>query len=98
MLRYLCRLPPAPEPEPKKARTQHEHVEEVLAPRARNMTSAGRGPREALSALDFNNKTHVEVKAWAEEARLDAILGSCRLSMKSVKSGMRCYVAFASTL
>jgi hypothetical protein len=33
---------------------------------------------------------------WLEEARLEAILGSCKDSMKSVKSGIRCYLAFAT--
>ena len=93
----VYRLPFAA-PAAKRAKAQHEHVDEMLAPRARNTTSAGRGPREALSALDFGGMKPSEVKAWTEEARMDAILGSCRLSIKSVKSGVRCYVAFAGEL
>ena len=36
-----------------------------------------------------------EKRRWLEEARLDAILGSCPYSLASVKSGLRCYLAFA---
>ena len=34
--------------------------------------------------------------AWIEEARLDAILGGLRLSIPSLRSGLRCYLAFVS--
>ena len=31
---------------------------------------------------------------WAETARVGAILDSCKLSLKSVRSGVRCYQAY----
>ena len=31
---------------------------------------------------------------WLEEARLEAILGGCKKSVKSLLSGVRCYIAF----
>ena len=31
---------------------------------------------------------------WIEEARLDAIMGSCLKSKRSVQSGLRTYIAF----
>jgi hypothetical protein len=35
---------------------------------------------------------------WVETARVEAILGSMRLSMKSLRSGLACYVAFVGRL
>ncbi len=67
----------------------------MLAPRVRNTTSELKGPREALKSLDLNSKSKAEMAEWMEEARLDAILGSCMLSLQSVKSGVRCFLAFA---
>ena len=34
---------------------------------------------------------------WLEEARLQAILGSCARSKNSVKCGIRCYMSFVGT-
>jgi len=72
-------------------------VEAVLADRPRNTVAAGRGPRGVLRSLALLERSAVARREWAEEARLDAILGSCSLSMKSLRSGVRCFVAFVST-
>ena len=55
-------------------------------------TARGLGPRGALQKLV--GQTSAQKATWLEEARIAAILGSCLLSMKSVKSGIRCYIAF----
>ena len=61
--------------------------EPVLAPE---------GSRTAVERLAKVNQTPGEWEAWMHEARLEAILGCCRSSIKSVTSGVRCYVAFMS--
>ena len=52
------------------------------------------GPRRALKRLELQNMTSEQRRAWSEEARVDAILGSCRLSLNSFKCGVRCWSAF----
>ena len=55
---------------------------------------ASRGPRAACDDLNKRFKCPAEWEAWASEARVEAVLGSCRGSLPSVLSGIRCYVAF----
>ena len=38
--------------------------------------------------------TGIERRVWAETARISAILGGMKLSMRSFKSGLACYIAF----
>ena len=52
------------------------------------------GPRATLCALSKENLSIDDWEVWAQGARVQAILGSCRLSIRSVVSGFRCYVAF----
>lgn len=39
-------------------------------------------------------RTEADKQIWLEDARLDAIVGSCRRSLPSVRSGIRCWFAF----
>ena len=71
---------------------------DALAPRPANKDGAARGPRAALKKLRIDEMTEYEKDFWLEKARIDAILGGARLSMKSLKSGLRCYVAFVGKL
>ena len=71
---------------------------DTLAPRPANKDGAARGPRAALKKLRIDEMTEYEKDFWLEKARIDAILGGARLSMKSLKSGLRCYVAFVGKL
>ena len=82
----------------KTPRLEEQQVEQLFTPRPRNTTSARRGPRNALEALQFSERNGSEVNEWLEEARIDANLGFSRLSLKSVKSGVRCYIAFVGAL
>ena len=68
---------------------------EMLCDRPTNRTAMNNGPLEALRKSGLCFKTKKEKAAWVAEARLDAILGSCQASVQSVKSGLRCYLAFA---
>ena len=65
-----------------------------LGPRARNCTSEEAGPRAALRRLNLHAMSQAEIGVWRENARIDAILGSCRLSLPSVRSGIRHWMAF----
>ena len=54
------------------------------------------GPRAELKKLSKLNVS--QTKDWMEAARLEAVLGSCRRSLPSVRSGLRLYIAFVATL
>ena len=45
----------------------------------------GRGPRAALQVWQSEKRNVGETRAWLEEARLEAVLGSCRRSLPSVR-------------
>ena len=68
---------------------------DMLCERPTNRTAMNNGPLEALRKSGLCFKTKKEKAIWVAEARLDAILGSCKASVKSVKSGLSCYLAFA---
>ena len=68
-------------------------VDEVQE-RPRNCTSEFMGPRAVIRRLDLASWPADEKQAWVENARIDAILGSCRRTMPSVKSGIRCWTSF----
>ena len=53
------------------------------------------GPRAALESLEIEGMSTAQRLSWMEQARVNAILGSCRLSLKSVQSGFRAFRAFA---
>ena len=57
-------------------------------------TSHGFGPRMAMRELRLSERSVAERKAWLEQARIEAVLGSCPLSLKSVRSGLRAYIGF----
>jgi len=77
-------------------------VDEVCAGNLANLPVSGpvldesrqKGPRAALRELQLSSRSAVERRIWVEEARFDAILGSCPRSLTSVKSGLNAYIAF----
>ena len=52
------------------------------------------GPRAAQRSLAATIGSDEDRKKWVEDAKLHAILGSMSLSLDSLMSGLRCYVAF----
>ena len=76
-------------------RQQRDELEELMQERAHNDGAKGAGPRAALSKAHLEVKTANELTEWVESARLDAVLGSCARSLPSLRSGIRCYIAFA---
>ena len=53
------------------------------------------GPRAACENLELTGMSDELRLQWLEDARVNAILGSCKLSLKSVQSGWRAFRAFA---
>ena len=53
------------------------------------------GPRTTIACIADGLLTEQERLAWAAKARIHAIIGGCQASLPSVKSGLRCYSAFA---
>ena len=76
------------------AKLERGSMEMLEGRREANTASAGFGPRAALENLKRSGKPIGGMRTWVEEARLAAILGSCSLSLPSLRSGLRCYVAF----
>ena len=58
----------------------------------------GKGPREAFTDTRLRVLSSQAKAKWMEESRLDAILGGCARSMKSWRSGCRCYVSFVGAI
>ena len=59
-----------------------------------NTAAARRGPMAAMQATNEKVVSERDRLEFLEESRLDAILGSCSRSHKSVRSGIRCWMAF----
>ena len=57
-------------------------------------TPVGVGPRAALHTLHVAEMSTDVRLQWLEEARVNAVLGSCKHSLKSLRSGFSCYAAF----
>ena len=70
-------------------RSQLSEVSHALstagAAKAKESAAAHVGPRKALAKLQSDRMSIAENKAWLESARLEAVLGSCRRSMPSVR-------------
>ena len=59
-----------------------------------NAESTGTGPKATMIKLDCRLASESERNKWLEESRMDAILGASSRSHKSVRSGIRCWIAF----
>ena len=53
------------------------------------------GPRRAIDALSCELISEDHRVRWFEEARVAALIGSCSASLKSVVSGIKCFLVFA---
>ena len=62
---------------------------------ARVSFAVNTGPRGAIDSVAATWATPEARKIWCDRARIAAILGSCADSLPSVRSGCRCYYAFA---
>jgi hypothetical protein len=66
--------------------------------RPTNTASAGSGPTATLHRVGAGLPGLAERTGWLHEAKLDAILGASSRSHKSVRSGIRCWIAFVGNL
>ena len=88
----------------QKARLKRERkdVDELSVrmrePTAVNLHNQGVGPRESIKRLRLNELTAQGKAQWLETAFQNAVLGSCRKTLPSVRSGILCYLAFARRL
>ena len=60
-------------------------VQAFAVPHVPATQAVGRGPRAALQVWQSERRSVGETRAWLEEARLEAVLGSCRRSLPSVR-------------
>jgi hypothetical protein len=69
----------------------------VAIPREREVRTQamGLGPRAALRRANLGSMSCEKKKAWIEEARLDALLGHKTATLRSLRSGVACYITFA---
>ena len=63
-------------------------------PRPPNASAAGLGPMATLKSVEEQAISPAQRAAWLGETRIDAILGATCRSQKSVRSGVRCWMAF----
>ena len=74
---------------------QREVLQLALQPKDQvGQLDVGKGPAKAVKNLGGLFKTGVVAEEWLQEARMDAVVGSCKKSLPSVRSGVRCYMAF----
>ena len=76
-------------------RIRSENTELGIPQRLKDAEIPVGGPRAACENLELNAMSNERRLQWLEDARVNAILGSCKLSLKSVQSGWRAFRAFA---
>ena len=80
-----------------KKRTQPDEVVETAVKASRLVVSRpSAGPRATMQVLDRMRLPQSEWDMWLQEAKLEAILGACPDTHKSLLSGLRCYFAFVT--
>ena len=62
--------------------------------RPERVVATGVGPRATLVRTNLQAMYPHVKKAWVEEARLTAILGNRASTLKSLRSGVCCYITF----
>ena len=67
------------------APTRADIVHVLGVPRVPDTLALGRGPRAALQVWQGERRSIAETRRWMEEARMEAVLGSCRGSLPSVR-------------
>ena len=88
---------------PKKARVEQapppaefQEVQELQQLASKTAAhGTGATPGICINLLGDRLVDEASRMKWVEEARIQAIIGSCRGSLKSVKSGIRCFLGFA---
>ena len=76
-------------------RKADDPVNLLVMPKCSRTEIVGQGPKAANAHMRFDKMKPGEKLDWLEEARVMAILGSCSRTMPSLRSGVRCFLAFA---
>lgn len=76
-------------------RKADDPVNLLVMPKCSRTAIVGQGPKAANAHMRFDKMKPGEKLDWLEEARVMAILGSCSRTMPSLRSGVRCFLAFA---
>ena len=71
---------------------------DIPVDRAPCSIARGLGPRAALRRSGLREMQQGEKKQWVEAARLNAILGNSSASLRSLRSGVCCYITFAGAI
>ena len=79
----------------RRSRSPHRIREFGIPQRLKNPEIPVGGPRAACENLELDAMSNELRLQWLEDARVNAILGSCKQSLKSVQSGWRAFRAFA---
>ena len=91
--------PKAVKPEPAVQADEDAHVGQVLKRSAEAVgVKALGGPTNAAKRLCESLDSAELRDEWAERARMSAIMDGCKKSVTSMRSGVRCYIAFAKRL
>ena len=69
-------------------------IDEVSVLRPQRSGAIGMGPRAAMTAAGLDGMSYNDRAQWFESARLDALLGSNKTSLRSFKSGVSCFISF----
>jgi len=83
---------------PTKKQKVEETIRSIEMPQASREWMRELGPRAACAQLDFNKMGKQDKVAWMEQARVASILGASSRTLPSVRSGLKCYLYFASML
>ena len=81
---------------PKKRKADEQALDALSQPASRSREIATSGPRASIAASRFDRMSKHEKVIWAQNARIQSVLGACARTLPSVRSGLRCYLAFAS--
>ena len=78
-----------------KKRKVEDVIVKVAPPKLAPESLSNLGPSGGIAATNFRCMSTSEKAQWVENARVRSILGASMRTLSSVKSGVRCYFAFA---
>ena len=93
--RTICKSPPRSTQESSVLTAIHIMENATTRPA---FDARGIGPARAVSSLAATLNDTSDCKQWISDARVQAVLGSCPRSHKSIVSGLRCWYGFAHSV
>ena len=81
----------------KKQKVEHV-MSKITLPVDTRSSSTMKGPKAAMDEANFSAMSSREKSKWVDDARIMAILGASARTLPSMRSGIRCYLAFAGSL